>query len=271
MEKNPKVGLLGTCAEIWDEHGPTGRYHDHPTDPGILTFNLLFNNPFVHTSWMFRREVVETVGTYTNDPEREPPEDYEYVSRISRKYLVANLPRRLVVYREMPGSLSSVLRPEQELGRKKFISKLALFSSENLAYAAGLKEVNQIAINFGSLTHSIFDRYSYAIDFIEVRRLLKLASKNIQIRFNDKRVSNVFKSGASHLEYQFHLHTNENMNTGWSRRRLLAYRFRRVIRDPYTYSRVLVSKLKNTLFLPIFHKVRSKYISGIIRLKKIIH
>ena len=37
---------------------------------------------------------------------RQPPEDYELWSRISRHYRVANLPERLTVYREVPSSMS---------------------------------------------------------------------------------------------------------------------------------------------------------------------
>ena len=49
LEQHPRVGLLGTAAQIWSLTGSTGRFHDHPSASGVLAFELLFNNPFVHT------------------------------------------------------------------------------------------------------------------------------------------------------------------------------------------------------------------------------
>jgi glycosyltransferase involved in cell wall biosynthesis len=98
--------MIGTRAEIWIGDRPTGRFHDHPTEDVALRFELLFNNPFVHSSVMIRKSVLDRVGVYATDPARQPPEDYELWSRISRHYRVANLPERLTIYREVPSSMS---------------------------------------------------------------------------------------------------------------------------------------------------------------------
>ena len=83
------------------------------TIPIFLRFNLLFNNPFVHSSVMMRKSALDQVGGYTTDPARQPPEDYELWSRISRHYRVANLPERLTIYRgssfqHVPGECATV-------------------------------------------------------------------------------------------------------------------------------------------------------------------
>src|ERR1700722_19986529 len=130
LDARPEHGMVGTRAEIWVGDTPTGRFHDHPTENEILQFDLLFNNPFVHSSVMMRKSALDQVGGYTTDPARQPPEDYELWSRIARHYRVANLAERLTIYREIPSSMSRV-------SAQPFLEKLVTISSENLAYASG--------------------------------------------------------------------------------------------------------------------------------------
>jgi cellulose synthase/poly-beta-1,6-N-acetylglucosamine synthase-like glycosyltransferase len=147
LDSHPDYALVGTRAEIWVGDKPSGRFHDHPTDDQILRFDLLFNNPFVHSSVMMRKSALDHVGLYTTDPARQPPEDYELWSRIARHYRVANLPERLTVYREVPASMSRA-------GAQPFLQKLVTISSENLAYAAGAAEPQQVHIDIATLVHS---------------------------------------------------------------------------------------------------------------------
>src|SRR6201999_835321 len=70
LDAHPDHALVGTWAEIWVGDTPSHRYHDHPTDDSALRFELLFNNPFVHSSVMIRRSALDDVGIYTTDPLR---------------------------------------------------------------------------------------------------------------------------------------------------------------------------------------------------------
>lgn len=146
LDANPDHALIGTRAEIWVGDRPSGRFHDHPTEDEILRFDLLFNNPFVHSSVMLRTSALERVGVYTTDPSRQPPEDYELWSRISRRYRVANLPERLTVYREVPSSMSRA-------GARPFLKKLVTISSENLAHATGAAAPQRVHIDIAELIH----------------------------------------------------------------------------------------------------------------------
>lgn len=106
LEANPDYGMVGTWAEIWIGKKRTKRNHKHPSDNLMLQFDLLFTNPFVHSSMMIRRSVFDEVGMYTTDTYRQPPEDYELWSRVARRFKVANIPAVLQVYREVPRSIS---------------------------------------------------------------------------------------------------------------------------------------------------------------------
>jgi hypothetical protein len=146
LDAHPDHGLVGTRAEIWVGDKPSGRFHDHPTDDQILRFDLLFDNPFVHSSVMMRKSALDRVGVYTTDPARQPPEDYELWSRIARQYRVANLPERLTVYREVPSSMSRE-------SAQPFKQKLVAISSENLAHATGAAAPQQVHIDIAALIH----------------------------------------------------------------------------------------------------------------------
>lgn len=157
LDAHPDHALVGTRAEIWVGDKPSGRVHDHPTEDQVLRFDLLFNNPFVHSSVMMRKSALDRVGLYTTDPARQPPEDYELWSRISRHYRVANLAERLTVYREVPASMSRA-------SAQPFLEKLVTISSENLAHVTGAAAPQQIHIDIAALVHGAKERLSQKPD-----------------------------------------------------------------------------------------------------------
>ncbi len=150
METHPKCALLGTRAEIWVGDQKTERAHDHPVEDASLRFELLFNNPFVHSSVMLRKSSLDEVGLYATDSARQPPEDYELWSRIARHAMIANLPERMTIYREVPKSMSRV-------GRNPFLEKLVVISSENIAAILGLTGPSSVTGDIAAMTHSAYD------------------------------------------------------------------------------------------------------------------
>lgn len=150
LNAHPRCGMVGTRAEIWIGNQPDTRYHDHPAENSILQFDLLFNNPFVHSSMLIRKAVFETVGGYATDRARQPPEDYELWSRVARRFEVANIPERLVAYREVPHSMSRD-------GTNPFLKRLILISSENIAHRAGLAAPDHAARIAAALAHAAYD------------------------------------------------------------------------------------------------------------------
>jgi hypothetical protein len=153
LDAHPDHALVGTRAQIWVGDTPSGRFHDHPIENELLRFDLLLNNPFVHSSVMMRKSALDHVGVYTTDPARQPPEDYELWSRVARHYRVANLAERLTVYREVPSSISRV-------SAHLFLEKLVTISSENLAHATGVTVPQQVHIDIAALVHGAEARVS---------------------------------------------------------------------------------------------------------------
>lgn len=175
MTANPDYGLLGTRAEIWVGDQPTERRHDHPTDNATLQFDLLFDNPFVQSSIIMRRSVLDAIGAYSTDPARQPPEDYELWSRVARHAKVANLPEHLVVYREVPQSMSRA-------GGNLFREKILLIAAENIATAAGLPRVDERCRDAVKLIHGMHADIDPRSQIEPIVALVTQAARNIEAR-----------------------------------------------------------------------------------------
>jgi glycosyltransferase involved in cell wall biosynthesis len=104
---NPEVVLLGTQVRVLDERGRAS----HPpgwrralTQEGIR-FQSMFDNPFIHSSVVFRREVIQDLGGY--DPAFVSAEDFYLWSRVAARYPVRNLPQKLVGFRLHAASMAA--------------------------------------------------------------------------------------------------------------------------------------------------------------------
>jgi len=173
MRKNVGCALLGTGAEILEGDRRCGRFHRHPTSNARLRYELLFNNPFVHSSVMLRKNIVTELGGYSTDRERQPPEDYELWSRIARRAEIANLEELLLFYREVPGSMSRV-------GPSPFRDNLVRIGAENIAFWANLEPEDPSARNVVALTHGALDLVTDRPDFIRMAKALYAAAEAIE-------------------------------------------------------------------------------------------
>ena len=106
LESHADCALLGTWAQIIEKDNLTNRTLTHPCENGEIQIKLLFYNCFVHSSVMIRKATLNQCGIYPEDPEKFPPEDYDLWLRITQVAQVANLPKMLLQYRELPGSIS---------------------------------------------------------------------------------------------------------------------------------------------------------------------
>lgn len=103
--ENPDLAMSGGHAEVIDAGGePTGEYYRMPTLPPEVSTALLFRNPFVNSSLMFRKEFIKRLGGYKDIGLSE---DYELAFRISKYYQVDNLDKVLIQYRVHGHNISS--------------------------------------------------------------------------------------------------------------------------------------------------------------------
>lgn len=104
IQQEPGLALLGTSGVLIDHNGKVIGLLDVPLTQELITWSLAIKNPFLHTSVMFRTEVVRSLGGY--DEHYQIAQDYDLWTRMIRQYRVANLPERLISYRHLESSLS---------------------------------------------------------------------------------------------------------------------------------------------------------------------
>lgn len=148
LESNPDIAMVGTWAEIRVGDEPNGRFHRHPCVNDAIKLHLLFDNPFVHSSIMMRKDVALKLGGYCEDKRRQPPEDYEFWSRIARENRVANLPDVLTVYREMPASMSRT-------GVNPFLPNVLTIAAENLHAVLAPSWTFEDCLSLACLYHNV--------------------------------------------------------------------------------------------------------------------
>lgn len=172
LEAHPRCAMLGTWAEIWTENVRTDRVHQHPADNMTLQYALLFNNPFVHSSVMIRKEVFDRLGGYCTDTCRQPPEDYELWSRVSREFEVSNIPEILLIYREVPKSMSRAdVNP--------FLDNVVTISAENIAWMTGRSSADSSVRDLAAFVHGSKHFVSEYPELGELEKLLRVAAEEV--------------------------------------------------------------------------------------------
>ena len=111
LEAHPDIGLVGTwCVKVNTETGEE-RLQRLPEDDASIRRFLVVDNPFVHSSVMIRRSVIETVGLYG---EGLIWQDYDLWVRVARNHRMANIAEPLMVRRKHPASISGTSKESRK-------------------------------------------------------------------------------------------------------------------------------------------------------------
>jgi len=118
---NPEVVLCGGHAAIINEHGnKTGDKLRVPVNNTIDLF-MLFGNPFVNSTTMFKTSVFTELNGYQN---YTISEDFDLFIRMAEKYKVANLDETLVDYRVHSNNTSTLNTNTRLANERKIISHM---------------------------------------------------------------------------------------------------------------------------------------------------
>ena len=134
FRESPKVELLGTSAWRLTPEGRISGTNDLPTTHDALRWASVVDNPFLHTSVMFRRERV--LGEFGGYDERfSVCQDFDLWSRIAERHPIANLAGRLVSMREHAASMTRTQsgRTTDEAGQILASNWTALFPNRPMS------------------------------------------------------------------------------------------------------------------------------------------
>lgn len=146
MTAQPGLALLGSQAvAIGDDGTPIGTVR-RCVEPATIRWFSVFDNPFIHTSVMFRRDAARALGGFNAvyDPFSQ---DYDLWCRIMDKHDVANLPDALVRYRVSETSIIGALDAEnadnQYKGRfERMVMELVATQARRVFGAAAISDAD---------------------------------------------------------------------------------------------------------------------------------
>ena len=111
LDEHPDHGLVGAWTHVIDEDSHIIGEMKYPTDNVSLKKDLIKYNPFVHSSVMMRRDIVEKAGLYNES--WKYAQDYELFFRMSKYAKIANIGAYLASYRMSPVSITSRKNKQQ--------------------------------------------------------------------------------------------------------------------------------------------------------------
>jgi glycosyltransferase involved in cell wall biosynthesis len=185
LEHMEEYALVGTWAEIVDEELKlTGRFHHHPEMSTRLKYDLLFDNPFVHSSVMIRAIALKEVGPY--DLSKDPLiQDYELWWRIAEKFQIGNIAKSFVLYREVDTGMSRAEKKYGEVVAKQSMENiLALFKrDEQTLNENELKNLKDFCLLYHSC-NSVLVKQPDIKDLRKIAIRIEVATKHFWVDFD---------------------------------------------------------------------------------------
>jgi hypothetical protein len=103
LDARPEVAVVGSLARLVDADGRERGTVRRPCSAVAIRWYSLLDNPFIHSAVLFRRSVTMDAGGY--DERLTLAEDLDLWGRLLKAHEGANLPERLVDYRQWDQSI----------------------------------------------------------------------------------------------------------------------------------------------------------------------
>ena len=104
LEENPECGAVGTWLIQIDEYGRNIKKIAYKEKDEFLRKSILYRNPIAHSSVLFRRDIVQSVGGYDNS--LATMEDHDLWLKIGVQNTIATLPIYALGYRVYQGNIT---------------------------------------------------------------------------------------------------------------------------------------------------------------------
>ncbi len=142
LDEHRHIGLVGSECTVINENGKSTDRFTVSTSDIDLKWTLLTHNAFLHTSVMFRRRILDSIGPYSPASEFTYAEDYEFLSRVAAQYPVANIAEPLVMWRNHDSQTSNTNLSVQE----ESAMNIAVRNIENLLESKRLERKQWFAL-----------------------------------------------------------------------------------------------------------------------------
>lgn len=122
---NNHIKFVGSRSVVIDDQGNKIAKHNHPLSSIACKLFLQFDNPFVHSSILARKDIFLN-NLYSTELDKRPPEDYDLWCRLSEKFDMENVPQRLILYRELQSGMS-------QSNRRSFLNNVKRISVKTIS------------------------------------------------------------------------------------------------------------------------------------------
>lgn len=191
MEKHPKIGCMGTSAEIIGDDSDNAGFTKFKGHKEIERFLIFINCAFCNSSIMLRKSVLTKNHIFYNS-EFVPAEDYGFYISLIGKTQFAFLNEVLIQYRYHHANISHK-KCQVQLKNATYIKKQAL-----TAYLVDFKE-NEIDLLCQFLTNQSLSDQELPRFIMLINRLIdKLRMKN----WSDEEIRDFFKKKIKKLYYR---------------------------------------------------------------------
>lgn len=189
LENNPAVALVASAAEIIDKDGKIIGHKRSPENLDELRFRIILKNPLIHSSVMYRKELMEKVGGYNN--KYFNAEDYKFYSELIKKYEIISLPNVLLKYRHAPQAISIApssrkIQLEQSLEvNYENINNFIPLSREKTALLIDVIRKNDVRISSILASLNVYKKLAGA--FIDKQNLDRFRAEKIWKIYNSEK------------------------------------------------------------------------------------
>src|SRR5579872_6000456 len=122
LNSHPEIALVGSAATLINDDGVAYAEFPLPCEEIDIKWRLLFvGDAFHYTSIMVRRNAMQEIGGYGEDPAFRYSEAYDPFSRLAMGSRMVNLPDKLVFWRRHSGA-TSVQHPHEQIRSGEIIS-----------------------------------------------------------------------------------------------------------------------------------------------------
>lgn len=121
LRSNVGVALVGSAVNLMDPDSKVIGFRIYPLDDTQVRACLRFGNCFAHPSVMFRKDIFNQVGGYSN--EFVHSEDFDLFTRLSRDFSLVNLPEKLTTYRISSDQISARYLGIQEVNSQRILER----------------------------------------------------------------------------------------------------------------------------------------------------
>jgi glycosyltransferase involved in cell wall biosynthesis len=135
LKKN-NINFVGSRSVVIDDKGTEIAKHTHPLSSIACKLFLQFDNPFVHSSILAKKNIFLN-DLYSSELDKQPPEDYDLWCRLSKNFEMENVSQRLILYRQLQSGMS-------QSNRLFFLENVKRISVKTISYY--LNEVNKNTI-----------------------------------------------------------------------------------------------------------------------------